>query len=185
MPLKILIIAFTLTLSFTTHSLSQNDGNPLIYTHQFTKLLKSSGLEIRSDSLENYILTDRKNPYLQGADLYLVNPQAGTELIVFIDENTQFPQMKFSSHITNIMNNDNEHAVAFYSLDQYFILTELGAGWALDSQFIPKDQAEVLGYSRSFFNPDSGIQVTLMLFAPELPLLSTPRELMAFRFRAQ
>lgn len=183
MPVKIIFLAVYLTLAFTPFGHAQNDEGPLIYTQQFTNLLNSSGLEIRTDSLQNYILTDRTNPYLKDIDLYLVNPQTGEELIVLIDENSKFPQMKFSGHITNLMNNQNDHPVAFYSLDQYFILTELGAGWALDSQFIPKDQEEILGYSRSFFNPDSGVQVTVILLAAELPLLSTPSELTALRFR--
>ncbi len=183
MSLKPFILVICLTLMHSLSGLAQGEGSPLVYTKQFTETLHSSGLEIRQDSLENYILTNRTNPYLKNIDLYLFHPQTGKEVIVLIDENSIFPQMKFSGHITNLMNNDNDHAVAFYSLDSYFILTELGAAWAMDSQFIPKDKQEILGYSRSFYNPDSGIQVTIILLASELPILSTPRELTALRFR--
>lgn len=183
--MKILLLSIVLCISMTDNVWSQNEVQSIIYTQQFTNLLESSNLVIRTDSLENYILTDYSNPYLQNIDLYLTNPQAGKELIILIDENSRFPRMKFSGHITNLMNNQNDHAVAFYSLGEYFILTELGADWALDSQFIPKDKEDILGYSRSFFDGDSGIQVTLILLAEELPLLSTPRELMAIRFKEE
>src|SRR5690606_5537091 len=183
--MKSFLILTLLTCWLSTTCWTQNDISSIIYTRQFTKLLESSGLEIRTDSLEHYILTDKTHPYLRNIDLYLVNPQANTELIVLVDENSRFPQMKFSGHVTNLMNNEKDHTVACYSLDEYFILTELGADWAADSQFIPKDQEEVLGYSRSFFNNDSGIQVTVILLASELHLLSTPREMMAMRFQEE
>ncbi len=181
--MKIYPIISVLCLFALSSGWAQQGNHSIIYTQQFTNLLKSSGLEILLDSLENYRLTDKSNPYLSDTDLYLVNSQEEKELIVIVDENSRFPQMKFSSHITNLMNNDNEHSVAFYSLDQYFILTQLRADWAIDGQFIPKDNPDIKVYSRSFYHGNSGIQVTLILLARELPLLNTPPEMTAFRFR--
>ncbi|HLU92592.1 MAG TPA: hypothetical protein VKZ54_00645, partial [Membranihabitans sp.] len=94
--MKSFLILTLLTCCLSTTCWTQNDISSIIYTRQFTKLLESSGLEIRTDSLENYILTDKTHPYLRNIDLYLVNPQANTELIVLVDENSRFPQMKFS-----------------------------------------------------------------------------------------
>lgn len=180
--MKTFLIFITLTILTVDAGWAQNEGSSLIYTRHFTDLIASTGLEIRTDSLDHYILTNKTNPYLKKSDLYLVNSQEAREFIVIIDENSMFPQIKFSGYVTNLMNNENEHEVAFYSLDKYFILTELNADWAIDSQFMLKDQDDVKGYARSFYQSDSGVQVTLILLARELPLLSTPSEMTAIRF---
>ena len=175
------ILLFIITLF--TSGWSQSDQTAIVYTAHFTELASASGLEIQQDSLEQYLLTDSSNPYLKNTDLYLTNPQSGREYIVIVDKSSPFPQLKFSSHVTNLMNNENEHQVAFYSLDEYFILTELHADWAADAQFVPKDQEEITGYARSFYNAETGVQVTIILLAGELPLLSTPAEMMSIRFK--
>lgn len=174
----ILLIVIPLTDGWT-----QSTDHAILYTSQFTSLIQSAGLEVRTDSLDHYILTDHSNPYLGKTDLYLVNNQDEKEFIVLIDEKSMFPQLKFSSHVTNLMNNENEHSVAFYSLDEYFILTELRADWAVDAQFMVKDQKDITAYARSFYNGDTGVQVTVILLAREFPLLSTPAELSAIRFK--
>lgn len=177
----IFILLFKITLF--TSGWSQVTKNDIVYTRHFTEAISESGLEVHLDSLEQYLLTDYSNPYIKNVDLYLTNPQSGHEYIVIIEKNSPFPQLKFSSHVTNLMNNENEHQVAFYSLDEYFILTELHADWAADAQFVPKDNEEITGYARSFYNVELGVQVTIILLAKELPLLSTPAELMAIRFK--
>lgn len=174
----ILLIVLPLTCGW-----SQATGDTILYTRQFTTLAEKAGLEIRTDSLDHYILTDHSNPYLGKTDLYLVNTQDEKEFIVLIDEKSMFPQLKFSSHVTNLMNNENEHSVAFYSLDDYFILTELRADWAVDAQFLIKDEEDITGYARSFYNAETAVQVTIILLAHELPLLRTPAEMAAIRFK--
>ncbi len=166
-----------------TRGWSQSTDNAILYTSQFTTLAENAGIEVRTDSLDHYILTDHSNPYLGKTDLYLVNKQDEKEFIVIIDEKSMFPQLKFSSHVTNLMNNENEHSVAFYSLDEYFILTELHADWAVDAQFMVKDHEDIIGYARSFYKADTETQVTVILLAREFPLLSTPAELAAIRFK--
>ncbi len=181
--MKTFLIFIALTILTYDIGWSQNDGQTLIYTRHFTDLIESVGLEIHTDSLDHYILTNKTNPYLKKSNLYLVNSQAAREYIVIIDENSMFPQIKFSGYVTNLMNNENDHQVAFYSLDKYFILTELNADWAVDAQFMLKDRVDITGYARSFYQADSGVQVTVILLARELPLLTTPSELTAIRFR--
>lgn len=166
-----------------TDGWTQSTDHTIVYTSQFTSLIESAGLEVRTDSLDHYILTDHSNPYLGKTDLYLVNKQDEKEFIVLVDEKSMFPQLKFSSHVTNLMNNENEHSVAFYSLDEYFILKELRADWAMDAQFMVKDQQDITAYARSFYNADTSIQVTVILLARELPLLRTPAALSAIRFK--
>lgn len=175
---------FFITLSILTIDFgwTQNDGQAFLFTRHFTDLIESHNLVIHTDSLDHYILTNKTNPYLKSTDLYLVNPQKDQEYLVLIDENSMFPQLKFSSHVTNLMNNENEHTIAFYSLDKYFILTELRADWAMDAQFLVKDHQNVKGYARSFYRSDSDVQVTVILLAKEFPLLTTPPEMTAIRF---
>ncbi|MBY5957772.1 hypothetical protein KUV50_06505 [Membranicola marinus] len=166
-----------------TSGWSQTTGDSIWYTLPFTTLMENTGIEVRTDSLDHYLLTDHSNPYLGKTDLYLVNEQDEKEFIVLIDEESIFPQIKFSSHVANLMNNENDHSIAFYSLDEYFILTELRADWAADAQFLIKDQEAINGYARSFYNAETNVQVTVILLAQELPLLKTPVELTALRFK--
>lgn len=180
--MKAFLFLFIGQLAITNIGFTQISPDSLIYTRQFTELLKSANLEIRMDSLDHYVLTNKTNPYVKNTDLYLINPKNGNEFIVLVDDNSLFPHLKLSSHVTNLMDNQNDHTVAFYSLDEYFILTELRADWAMDVQFIPKDRDEITGYARSFYDANSSIQITVLLLARVFPLLSTPSELTAIRF---
>src|SRR5690625_2011034 len=83
------------------------------------------------------------------------------------------------------MDNETDHTLAFYSLDDDFVSEILHADWAVDTQFIPRDQPDKTGYARSFYQEKSALQITLILLTKNLPLLSTPKEMRCLRFRPE
>lgn len=80
------------------------------------------------------------------------------------------------------MNNSIDHAVAFYSLDPYFVVSELNADWAADCSFVPKGKEAAMGYGRSFYNEERNVQIITIIIAQDIPLLNTPTPINALRF---
>jgi|GEM_PF-3111173 len=176
------IISLFLLMGFL-RGYSQGSSDDFYYNHTFTRFVEEFDLDFRTDSLQNYVLTSKKNKYLPKANLVLTHPESENEFIVLLDQGATFPQIVLSSHVTNLMDNEVEHTLAFYSLDPDFVSEVLHADWATDTQFIPKDQTELTGYARSFYQEKTNLQVTLILLTKNLPLLSTPKEMRALRFR--
>lgn len=163
--------------------LAAQESEEMIYTRSFTKLTESLRIEISKDSLEGYLLIDQKNKYVPKAQLRLIQPASGNEFLIVVDRKGVFPHIQLGSHVTNLMDNSQEHMLAFYSLDEEYLRSVLRADWAADAQFLPKEQPDIQGYARSFFREEDNTQITLILLAAELPLLHTPRELQSVHFK--
>lgn len=163
--------------------LAAQESEEMVYTRSFTKLAESLRIEVSKDSLEGYLLTDRPNKYVPKAKLRLVQPASGNEFLVVVDREGVFPHIRLGSLVTNLMDNSQEHTLAFYSLDEEYLRSVLHADWAADAQFLPKEQPDIQGYARSFYRQKDDVQITLILLAAELPLLHTPRELQAVHFK--
>lgn len=179
------IASLLLLLIVVIQGTAQNAEDDFYYNHTFTRAIEKFQLDLRLDSLQNYVLTSKKNKYLPKADLVLVHPDSENEFIILLDQGISLPQITLSSHVTNLMDNETDHTLAFYSLDSDFVSEILHADWAVDTQFIPRDQTDQTGYARSFYREKSDLQITLILLTKNLPLLSTPREMRSLRFRSE
>lgn len=178
-------VSLLLLLIFVAQAPAQNAKNDFHYNHTFTRAIEKLQLDFRIDSLQNYLLTSKKNKYLPKADLVLIHPDSQNEFIILLDQGISLPQITLSSHVTNLMDNETDHTLAFYSLDDDFVSEILHADWAVDTQFIPRDQPDKTGYARSFYQEKSDLQITLILLTKNLPLLSTPKEMRSLRFRPE
>lgn len=179
---KTCLFSFLFTVAFIIYGYSQDTSVDFYYHKNFTKSIEKYRLDIRVDSLPHYVLSNKNNKYLKNVNLNLIQPETDNNFFVILDENPTFPQINLSSHVTNLMDNDIEHTLAFYSLDADFVSEVLNADWAVDTQFVPKDHPDLNGYARSFYNEERNLQITLILLTRDLPLLSTPMEMRSLRF---
>lgn len=178
--MKLVAIIVYLTFPFVLHS--QINEQKFIFNQHFTDLTELHDIKVDLDSLDNFVLTDKTRDFAQDWDLSLINPQNDSRILIKLKKSPPFPHITFSSAVTNLMNNSVDHAVAFYSLDQYFIASELNADWAVDCSFVPKGEESETGYGRSFYNEKRDIQIIIILIARDIPLLHTPGSINAFRF---
>ncbi|GAA5221158.1 hypothetical protein [Membranihabitans marinus] len=183
MWLKNKIILSALAVLLSQICFSQNKDSDFYFNEYFSSLVKKVGLNIEIDSLKGYVLSNQNQ--LFGNEWDLVLTHAGEQNIVYVKyhPNSNHPPIHFSHLVTNVMENTESNSTAFYTLDPIFIATVLHANWANDARFKPKEYENHTAYARSFYNETRQDQITILLIGKDIPYLSTPKEIQAFKFQ--